>query len=216
MGEHFEIKQNQEDQIENRERSEFDEEYAKKIFISSFRFSQGEPLLQQDIFAYLHGIRPSWRIDAKMKRRLLTSSLGVIRKIVPTRETIDTVKFPHPVVNEEKQVSLQGETRNRLNDMQDALKSVMIPNAALLVAKITEKMIAKDIKFLKQDRPLSYICQYGIRGHSTGIEEYDMLFKEINAYIFETLKYVESPLYELIDLYNARNPDNKIIIWGAN
>jgi len=195
------------------------------IFINSFRFSQGEPSLQQDIFKYLHILHPDWRIDPAMKRNLFRQGLQAIKRIVPTSETAGNVTSSHQVVDEDKQVPLASETRYRLNDMQDELASPMFSRRGELVARIVKVMMAKDTKFLKQGRPLSYVCHYGINAHSTGIEEYDMLFKEIRSHIFEDLKYTESslfrakgetryPLYELTGLYNEHNPNDSIKLWG--
>lgn len=45
-------------------------EKAKKLFVLSFRFSQGGSDLQMDIFAYLHRVHPEWRLSKEFKEQL--------------------------------------------------------------------------------------------------------------------------------------------------
>lgn len=90
-----------------------------------------------------------------------------------------------------------------------------------ILAAVAEGIIGRDMLFLveSEGRPrtgteerksdladpfLSHICEYGIKGKTTGLPEYDQLFAEIMGYL---KKQVEPDLLkQVIQAYNKKHP----------
>ena len=86
-------------------------EKAKELFFHSFRFSQGAPLLQVNIFLYLSLVHPEWTISQERLKELATGIRDPIRRFVGDTEEVqgrNKILWLHkPVGNVESDIAFQ-------------------------------------------------------------------------------------------------------------
>lgn len=180
------------------------------LLISSFRFSQGLPALQREIFRYLHDIYPNSGIDDSTKNSITTEAMPTIRRFLkhtpekaaninPAPIILHSYLFPDTPTNttsiDDVDTKIEKEAKNRIDDMQEIFNTDPGKNP-FSIHSIIRDIVARDFKFLyeKNGRPrnnpdqtypmhdpwLSHLCHYGLNGNATGLPEFDQMFKDVN------------------------------------
>lgn len=211
---------------------------ASDIVVRSFEFSQGKNETQRNILRLIRKLRPGWEIPEP--QRPLVEEL--------TRKKIESFLSSHRVNSRGNRMSVHthilsqqyifGETTGMLHDFFKTFSPSSLPQSdssqttARLIAK---DMMEADLGYLSKGRPrlgvnpatskgdpyFSMVCDYGLKGKSTGIQVYDEMFDLIKAGILERLALPDdhpqrTPLTAvpslLIQRYNERHPLSPITV----
>ncbi len=179
-----------------------DKDNLKRLFVQSFRHSQGDYGLQSYIFSYLHLLHPTWVIDEPLKKQLFLTASENMAKMFGYDGQKSESNSPMPHANQTKgmdkinqEISHQIEKmQKKFNDNEASAQYVVI---GLMIA-----LAEQDLKYLLKGRPnrsqtnshkdnitfdpyFSYLCHYGFEGHSTGIPEFDKMYTDIVKAIYE-------------------------------
>lgn len=221
-------------QVEESDRETLTLPVAKRALINSFYISQGDPGTQRSIFLALHEIRPHWKVDDVLKQQLIDAGISTASIILfpggektfhrsISREPLDPSSSHFSLIAEE--------IKKRTNQMQEIFNS-----------KKEEEEDNQDLHFIlngiikkdhvnlcerggrqrsknegqydpRMDPFLSHLCYYGIEANSTGMVEFDLIFKYITQ-IYETRLYqknsqMKSLMDEAIFLYVIKHPEKK-------
>lgn len=193
------------------QRTDIPPDKAKRLFFQSFRFSQGQPLIQHIIFDYLHLVRPEWemsdslrqQVEAEVRQpifRFITAKTTMHRKIDFFGLPLDLDKGPDKAFFD---LHFNDNIESNLKKMQQAFNMTW----PFDMLNLTRLIIQKDFKFLyaRNGRPrdsdgktgvyrpsldpmLSHICYYGFEGNSTGEEEFDQMFKDVGKTALDILQ----------------------------
>lgn len=184
-------------------------EYAARLFFWSFRISQGNQELQEEIFVYLHHLRPHWRIDDPIKEEFKRIAEAQVTKFLNTTKGEATLHmvFDNPV----------SETLNDGLFMWHLMIGILNEEdepANVKLSDITDGILDKDLQYLiERGRPrstseetpaipsslpsrdpfLSHFYYYGLEQHRTGLPEYDQLFRDVVNYALDWRKKFPEP-----------------------
>lgn len=203
--------------------TELDVEQAGNLFIQSFRFSQGEVELQEDIFRFLHEIHPEWRMSDDFREKVYAESIEKIKNIVfassrrgipggPKNNMHTTVGTTHP---QDRAVEVvKGGAKEELRQMQGILNGdgrlgdTDAKTGDDLIQKIAYSMLIRDINYLKKGRSISYLRHFAFDSRSTSIPEYDLLFRKVGEYLgtVDSQPKISSKLTELKNLTSRPAP----------
>jgi len=173
---------------ENIVNDELTVEKATQLLFLSFRFSQGEPKLQFNIFVFLHHLRPDWKISRSMKKEIFDAAQPILHRFLAPKE-IDEQNISNTALHTTVSLtsldnSHEATLFSELVDMKIAFDDPVAENP---IEAIAESMIERDLYYLseRKGRPhtkqsyLSQVFYYGIDQHPTGAEEYDEMFRQV-------------------------------------
>lgn len=175
-------------------------EYAARIIFDSFRFSQGDPDLQKQIFAYLHGIRPKWKISNDLLNKISKEFTFRVRGFMGYSEE------PKPNVDRSLlhyNLGASSESDPINDEMLIDMEKIFNGEETLIVnvPVIARGVIVRDKRYLlDKGRPrtfhrsgpeksemgdpwLSHSIYYGVEEHATGLPEFDQMFVEVGEYL---------------------------------
>ncbi len=213
------------------EKPKVDVDHMAKLLFLSFKFSQGDGGLQQQIFDYfiMKGQIPSLSQD--MRKQIASRAQSMAK-----RYFMGNQKHTTEGGTEEKPVPLESEIEKEMLKQIGLLGSVPPERGRTLkgfLGIIAENIIAQDYKYLIQEkgRPnraksetssyeptldpyLSHICYYGILEKNTGLEEFDDLFGQIRNVVQKDPLGGEArwKLDAVMKDWNARHPDQQVAI----
>lgn len=201
--------------------------YASLVLFNSFRHSQGMPVLQRDIFSYIHIIRPTWKITREDKPKILEISQKMILSFLfgtHGRKEGVTLHNSYPYKDR-----ANTEIVYALADMEDqfSYEAKSDPEKKReLVKKIADATTGKDLEFLSKEnarnkipnnsrRPfmdswLSFIVHFGLNKNSTGVPELDEMYKDIREFITRPGAEISQELTEVLQFYRKKHPGVKI------
>lgn len=200
---------------------------AKQVFFYSFYFSQGNPTMQQNLFRYIHRIRPDWTVDPEVYASLRSLERTVLR--LPYRGLHGSFRSHKYAISEvETQADIMAQTLNT-GSMSD-------PAIQCICSLILEAMIERDHDYLciQKGRPerdatynvsygsyrydyfrdplLSHLCHFCILGNKCHIAEFDELFGTLGNHVTsgtplfknQILQYepLGEKLREMVDVFN--------------
>jgi hypothetical protein len=206
-------------------------EYASLVFFNSFRHSQGIPIIQRDIFSYVHIIRPKWKISPEDKPKILEISQNMILSFLYGEED----KRKEGVILHDsyppKNIAIV-EIINRLGDMEDKFNDKEKPTPEKkreLIQKISESITSQDLDFLNREngrernpdskKPLmdpwlSFIVHFGLNKNSTEVPEFDEMYRDIRAFITrpgaEINQFWLNSFTETLNIYRKKHRGVKI------
>jgi hypothetical protein len=186
-------------------------EYAGRILFNSFRFSQGDPVLQHQIFAYLHEIRPNWRIDVPQEEALKATAKKLHEHVAVGARPAGERAILHTMI---ESTDFGSELDSAISWLKKTFSGEPIGHYNG-IRFIVDKIITRDANYLLYTdggrprtfhRPdleksemgdpwLSHAIYYGIEGHTTGIPEYDQMFHELGDYINNVLSEKDQILF---------------------
>lgn len=182
-------------------------EKALKLFLLSFRFSQGHTYLQSKIFDYLKSLHPEWHMSDDFAEQLRENAIEVITKFSEVNKRIGTMTLHKSISDPARETnSMFLQMKKHFNDVTSKKQDTSSIILALSFGIITRDFIYLCRKGIRErsatsekhkyspalDPFLSHICYYGFEGNKTGVEEYDHMFKDVNkvalAILYETGK----------------------------
>ena len=197
---------------------------ARQSIVLQYKFSQGSPVLGDDIFDYLHLLHPEWRITDELTAELYVETAPKI--LSATRR--------------------QDGERNRLHSgdtpLEDfperlaAMRKIFAGSPAahresILPLSLAHNITSGDYYYLvtQNGRPnrashdagshnpdadpmLSHLCHYGFLGNDTGSEDFNKMFHDVASYARDHHGYTGAPkLYAVVDTYNYYH-DTKVML----
>lgn len=174
---------------------------ARQVLFYSFYFSQGTPEIQENLFTYIHLIRPAWRLDNENWDALFALASPIEH-------------FANLGFHEFFQAG-QDRIIEELDAIVPYLYLILNGNPALpairdvLVGELMADIIAKDYRYLVEygrrpktevtyaaqhpgygynpmiDPYLSHFCYYALLGNTCGVPEFDELFAEVGMHVQE-------------------------------
>lgn len=236
---------------EQKERVPLTAEYGAKIFFLSYRFSQGNSALQRYVFDFFHLLRPYWRITDALKKEIsqivkpqIENFLGVGKKYAQGvsqspkgtyHPEIGNAQFTGYKIDDAVYLEL-GEMEKSFNGRKKYFRQRTIKELAegisilehnwLVVKGGRPRKPAQSQKVTTATDPFfSQLCYYGFLGHSTGVKEYDEMFREVATYIRSALvpprvfSWPRKPAFaqfgrlsDVVRVYNEHHPDSKVSI----
>ena len=199
-------------------------QYGSKILFHSFTYSQGNVSLQQDLFDYIHLIRPAWRMNNGLKQEIFENALPSVAKRLKFSVGNNEKHELHPKIYESIPMHLDA----RLQDFQKSLEK-NIAEKDPLIEKIAIMCLLNDFHFLVHDldqsprgRPrrnegekwLSQLCHFGMNDAPTGLLEFDEMFDDVRQAIknglFNNLdRELDAKLSRVTEIYNSRHPTGR-------
>lgn len=188
-------------------------EHAANLLFSSFRFSQGNPDLQELIFRYLRIAHPEWAIQGDYSDLPnLNNSLNRVFKEAETYVLKSGKTQYHPLKGKEESENIDEERMNRvfgaeMSTMENILfghwDQEKVPPEGwakdYIVQSLAQGIVERDYYFLvehggrdrqggdphkvESDPWSSHIVDYGLNGSTTRMTEYDQMFRDVNDYI---------------------------------
>ena len=163
---------------------------AADLFFLSYRFSQGIPKLQENIWKYLALEHPSWKMSQELIDNLKREVSPRIEKFVAgSKDTRAHLEQTSQLIKQ----SIGAEIDNMAAVFNGEEE---IENKEALLLKICKDVVDRDHNWLvvhdAEGRPrssksssnpivdpfLSHFCYYGLEEKKTGAEEYDKMFQE--------------------------------------
>lgn len=162
---------------------------VSKLFFNSFRFSQGEPGIQQLLYNYL-----CKEYGDRLSSRLIQDGIEIA---APRIEKFVSAGVSHTVREEDRIKDTIDEERQKwlaTLDVHNSGKEMVFDTKETL-----KQILARETRFLvrgsgrprpnsgdgnqsgPKDKFTSHIVYYGLLENSTGMPEYDKLFKELLA-----------------------------------
>lgn len=187
--------------------------YLRKILFLSYKFSQGNPGLQYEIFQYIHVLHPDWKMDNELKSKALEEIRRLAKQYIPysqseSEEVNPSGKLQHASKGStdtitEKQID--DDVQSRIEEIQQALneRTPYKDEKDEIVRKITDITMRMDHRYLSRpegrtrgeipkdrqtpqtDPFISFLCYYGLQGNLTGLEEFDAMFKDVSGVVLE-------------------------------
>jgi hypothetical protein len=185
-------------------------ETITKLLFLSFRHSQGNPVLQEDLFVYIRSrqeaftIPPKWETPVKTKlKEIIDSYFGAIKKnwtTAPYHKPINPIMIA-PYIN------------IAFEDLKNAFAQAEITvSQDELLAKIIGQMMMRDMKYLVRGRPrkgrwhkkdpiyyrrdFSYFEHYAGGQHPTGLAIFDDMYRDMREYLLRRSKIQEETARE--------------------
>lgn len=177
--------------------NELSKEKVVKLLFSSFRFSQGDINVQEKIFQWLHAQYPSYKVSEsnidEIKKDLLKKTKSYVlspkghhTQVRKTKtETGDDIPIDHGFIR--KQVDNEA---SKFYNMLNSQENISIEQA---VQEVARGIIEGDIMYLRSEegggRPnklnpqMSQIVTYGLSAESTGVPEYNEMFKQVTDFV---------------------------------
>lgn len=196
------------------------------IVYSSFDISQGKPTLHENIFRYVHNIRPEWQLTSELSAKIKLRSIARIRNYL--RPSGTPGKPNKPVVHEPVNFGgIVANVEDAMKQMQRAFGEELLDEDTHteLLAKILSGMSDGDKKYLlrstgrqregvkqgtpKSDPKFSFVVHYIIRGHRTGQVEIDSMLDELSTIKSDRDRFDWS---HLVSKYNNHHPDSTISV----
>jgi hypothetical protein len=164
-------------------------EYGVRVLFHSFRYSQGDPELQQLIFVYLHNLRPAWTIDENLEEEISTRFIPLAKQFLnqykPTTFHADTPE------------TVESSTKSELDAMLGVFSESLDEES--VIPTITEHLIQREYRFLRKGRDrklpsksfqktpltdpwMSHFRYFALEGHPTGLTEFDQMFQEMKKF----------------------------------
>lgn len=223
---------------EKESRQYFTLEIAKPILLNSFFLSQGKPSLQDNIFSYIHLIKPAWKVDPTTRNDLSKYITDVAIKMK------DKGLHKHMGSN----IAARAEAI-RVFDVMDKIFAGQYREGNIgtthhdLMRLITTGMIDRDIYGFTNfgergamryehpeerrytpltDKYLSQFCYFILGENNLNIPEFDNMFEDIREYIQapEVMAYLKQKfpdkLERTVELYNLHHPDKQVSLPDDN
>jgi len=201
-------------------------EKASKLLFLSYRFSQGLPSLQKNIFRYIKVCHPEWRIDDALKEQIYERSEKIFIDYMKIAKGKGHASVAAGGADIDEEV-IKKDLSRELNEMSHIFSKGAEDVDETLKHRVREDiaigLITRDYEFLSREkgRPrssdeqqgkgvhadpfLSHLCYYGIEGHKTGSEEYDQMFSDVIGYI-RTVKATQRGEIESLPLLERELP----------
>jgi hypothetical protein len=196
-------------ELEIEQPTDLTEEKARTLLFLSFYFSQGKEDLQERIFHWLHSAYPSYKIPEEMEQSVYESTVKTIRRFAPepletetSESSGDNPQKPsnHPILTtsqiENDTSAILGHMANYFNNYPpgplETRTSELVEGMNSIIDRDYHFLIEEDgrprkenenSQSLMSDRYLSHICKYGFEGHTTGLSEYDTMFKMASNFL---------------------------------
>ncbi len=160
---------------------------SRKLFLASFDHSQGADAAQTLIARYLHITYPALSLSAEGVAELVASSHKAAQQVIATPQR-------HKPLNDARP-QLEMEAKNFWSvfhlDEQASREQII---RQLTVALICRDWLYKDGRPRaeqgvpapydpRKDSYLSFLCYYALQGHTTGIPEYNQMYKDIARFL---------------------------------
>jgi len=204
--------------------AKFTPRYASLVLFNSFRHSQGIPIMQRDIFSYVHIVTPELKITPEDKPKVLELSRKMITSFLYGKGhdrkegvTLHANYPPKNIVNDRIAEELD-EMQERFNDKEKPTPE----KKRELIQKIADTIIDRDLGFLERedgrnkiphnsrkpfmDSWLSYIVHFGLNRNSTGVPELDEVYADIRAFITQPGAARSQKLTETLKIYRKKHP----------
>jgi hypothetical protein len=172
-----------------------DADTAKLLFLS-FRFSQGFPDLQKEIFKYLHREHPEWKMRTDSKSAIIESLREKVQYVLKLQT--------HTRVDE---ANIASELENRLQQMTVIINSEKKIDESPICRTIFTLMLQQDRKYLclseNNARPrldphadantfvdahFSHVCHFVIQGNPTGHPALDGMCTDLRGMLLFLLQ----------------------------
>lgn len=208
--------------------------YLENILFNTYYFSQGTSDLQKDIMQYIHKIRPTWSVSDEIGSEVFSLNQDRIRRFLTHSQHSPVAAKPnhsvvHPAI--EKETDIPEETQTRVEQFKDIVNGNYDNRESVsnLLNRITIRIIKRDFHWLyeKNGRPrrhsnttspqtdpwLSHFFYYALEEHSTGIKEFDEMFRGVRntfttqgEHLFEGNRDFEMEFDLVSRIYNEKHP----------
>lgn len=190
--------------------------YISKLFIQTFKHSQGMSHVQKRIMEYLKRVHPNWTITDAILVKIKDRASDPIWSIVGDNRKPN--KIPHNMQDESRftnQLVYQlGELQRVFNSKDEDTET-----EEELIELLARDIISRDIHYLGHGRPerkperehtslhdsyFSFAKHFAIDGNSTGFKELDLMYKGIEEQTISNLKVQEE--FEILNrLYEKKH-----------
>lgn len=181
---------------------------ARRLFFDSFRFSQGESELQDDIFVYLHDAHPDWQITPEITQRIREGLLPIMKDRVLIQNDAEAGPFHGSYKGdiedffEQFNLALSGFVRIvNTGELRHAgplrRKVPVVDRISKLILKQDKQFLVKrqgrarivegnEVKYNPDSDPwLSQLIYYGFEGNSTGSPDFDQMFADVKNWYLQ-------------------------------
>jgi hypothetical protein len=191
-----------------------------KILIGSFRFSQGDNLLQRSLLSLV-----AWNNRGRISSDIIEAAFPIARDAA------------NKIIRNSQLHTATGDSSAQVSEFTNYFKNCLggsPPDLSL----VTRSVISRDYKFVvirggrnrsggdrvtpANDPHLSHFINYGLLGNSTGITEYDEIFKQIADTYKEQRAEIDlacstnsTYISELIDTYIIHHPEQADAVKAA-
>lgn len=217
-------------------------EYVK-ILLLSFQHSQGNNFLQKRFFEYIHLCHPEWKVDDFLRQQLLINSQEPLLDYLMTEGESDPFS-PTSEVSDKSKEFAHGKLNSSLDNMQRYLNGTELREKTDLLEHTAVLMLLQDWSFLRKGKPGSFIkstevllnanietdpwfshfIYYGLLDHTTGLTDFDQMYREAAAVVVNSLevkKYLDPEhidprdfllgmyrdLHHVIKVFYQKHPD---------
>lgn len=172
-----------------------DEKVVRLLFLS-FRFSQGSPILQGQIFHWLHAQYPNYKINEdnfENTEELLSKNI--------TKYLLSPKTAHAPQVSD----VIETEVKRQTASFAQKINSNRNEEVELILESLADRIIIKDVEFTGRERDDksklhdSQLITYGWNRQSTGMPEYDEMFRQVKDFVEKELKKHEKKEPTFID-----------------
>lgn len=164
---------------------------ATTLFMGAISHAQSCTVLFQKIFEYIHASHPEYQLVSRFD----TFNIQLAERTHPLiYENLPPEEYGDPWIESglDFQTQIMWRELNKRPPLPVRTKDVIVSDLA--AAMIYEdwnylenrrhaKQPALALNYTIRESVTSYVCHFGLEGHSTGISEFDQMYKEVATYI---------------------------------
>lgn len=185
-------------------------DYLARLAFHSFKHAQAKPHLQTLMYDYIKTIRPDWLINDDLMQEVHARTLKYVAAYLD--KAIPAGLHTEVDANDPKKREIQVE--GNVAAMQRSFNNPQIPDARQQLFMITHTIIDRDYRFLENGR-MPFFVQFGVLGKSTGMSEYDSLYRDIVSTVQNPagIRFrgdLTEKAGHLVGTWNKKNPDKAV------
>lgn len=173
-------------------------EKAVSLLLFSFRISQGDPNLQQEVIAYISKKNPSWQIDDDQREKIRQPAITRVSKFLQRKTVSGTEVKRHAYVEPDE---IAKEVNTRIDQMQAIINNDNFHSVT--IEGLTRSIIRRDVEYVNSGRTRSpvirknpsmdpnqsQVCYYALEGNSAGLQEANELFSDVKESLLNDLSH---------------------------
>lgn len=206
--------------------------YAADLFFRAFEHAQGDldknARIQQNIFEYIHVIRPSWQLPDHLQTEFEALAWNKVERYL--QYAIGGAKAEKTGIVLHAKYPRSSEFFDRARNFVDTLNSSSYSDHNGLVVDITKGIIDLDYHYLvekngrvrshpnpekgnsyKHDPWLSYLFYFGLEKHATGFSELDQMYTEVVNCLHDGFlsnsREADSQFAQVEQVYREKHPE---------